>query len=138
MVINSGSGNQGITTTVPVAVLAEKMGASREALARGLVSEVLPLSGLIPRAQEIAAEIAKNTSAISVALTRQLLWKMLGADHPMEAHRLDSKCMFWTGARADAREGVTSFLEKRPPKFVMKPSSEMPQFYPWWTDRPFK
>ena len=111
---------------------------AQEALAHGLVSEVLAPDALIPRAREIASEIAQNTSAISVALTRQLLWKMLGADHPMEAYKLDSKCMFWTGKRADVQEGVTSFLEKRPAKFTMKPSSEMPEFYPWWADRPFR
>ncbi len=119
-------------------VLTGRVFEAQEALAHGLVSELLAPDALIPRAREIATEIAQNTSAISVALARQLLWKMLGADHPMEAHKLDSKCMFWIGARADAREGVTSFLEKRPPKFVMKPSSEMPPFYPWWTDRSFK
>ncbi|MFC1965348.1 crotonase/enoyl-CoA hydratase family protein [Chloroflexota bacterium] len=119
-------------------VLTGRVFEAQEALAHGLVSELLAPDALIPRAREIAAEIAQNTSAISVALTRQLLWKMLGADHPLEAHKLDSKCMFWTGAAADAGEGVASFLEKRPPKFVMKPSSEMPEFYPWWTDRPFK
>ncbi len=110
---------------------------AREALAQGLVTEVLPAESLITRAREIAADIARNTSAISVALARQLMWKMLGADHPMEAHRLESKFMFWTGSRADAREGIVSFLEKRPPGFTMKPGSEMPDFYPWWSDRPF-
>ena len=111
---------------------------AREALAHGLVSEVLPSDALIPRAREVASEIAQNTSAISVALSRQLLWKMLGADHPMEAHKIDSKCIFWTGKQADVAEGICSFLEKRPPKFTMKPGSEMPEFYPWWTERPFK
>lgn len=111
---------------------------AREAFACGLVSEVLAPDALIPRAREIAAEIAQNTSAISVALTRQLLWKMLGADHPMEAHKLDSKLVFWTSTRPDAVEGVQSFLEKRPPKFPMKLSSDLPEFYPWWSDRPFK
>ncbi|MFC1989646.1 crotonase/enoyl-CoA hydratase family protein [Chloroflexota bacterium] len=119
-------------------VLTGRVFEAQEALAHGLVSELLAPDALIPRAREIAAEITQNTSAISVALARQLLWKMLGADHPLEAHKLDSKCMFWTGAAADAGEGVASFLEKRPPKFVMKPSSEMPEFYPWWADRPFK
>jgi len=118
-------------------VLTGRVFPAREALAHGLVSEVLPQEALMPRAVEIASEIAQNTSAISVALSRQLLWKMLGAGHPMEAHRLDSKCMYWTGGKADAREGVTSFLEKRPPKFTMKPSSEMPEFYPWWKEQRF-
>lgn len=118
-------------------ILTGRVFTAQEALAQGLVAEVLPAQSLIPRAREIAADIARNTSAVSVALARQLLWKMLGADHPMEAHRLESKCMFWTGSKADAREGILSFLEKRPAMFTMKPSSEMPDFYPWWADRPF-
>lgn len=119
-------------------VLTGRVFGAQEALAHGLVSELLAPDALMPRAREIAADIAQNTSAISVALLRQLLWKMLGADHPMEAHKLESRCMFWTGGQADAREGILSFLEKRPPKFTMKPSCQMPEFYPWWTDRPFK
>jgi enoyl-CoA hydratase/carnithine racemase len=110
---------------------------AKEALAHGLVAEVLPPDVLIPRAREIASEIARNTSAISVALCRQLLWKMLGADHPMEAHKIDSKAFLWSLQQPDAREGIMSFLEKRPPSFTMKPSAEMPDFYPWWRDRLF-
>lgn len=109
----------------------------QEALAHGLVTEVLPPDALIPRAREIALEIAQNTSAISVALCRQMLWKMVGADHPMEAHKIDSKGVWWTFQQPDVREGITSFLEKRPPNFTMKPSTDMPDFYPWWSDRPF-
>jgi len=119
-------------------VLTGRVFEAKEAHAHRLVSELLAPDDLIPRAREIAAEIARNTSAVSVALCRQLLWKMLGADHPMEAHRLESKCMFWAGGQADAAEGILSFLEKRPPEFTMKPGSQMPEFYPWWTDRPFE
>ncbi len=110
---------------------------ARKALEYGLLTEVLAPEDLLPRAREIASEIVENTSATSVALCRQLLWRMLGADHPMEAHKMDSRIMSWTGERADAHEGVMSFLEKRPPKFSMKPSTDMPDFYPWWTDKPF-
>ncbi len=110
---------------------------AQEALTHGLVNEVLPTDALIPRAREIAMEIAQNTSAVSVALCRQLLWKMLGADHPMDAHRIDSKAIWWIFEQPDAREGIMSFLEKRPPNFTMKPSTDMPDFYPWWTNRPF-
>lgn len=111
---------------------------AREALQNGLVSRVEPQEKLLPTAQEIAREIADYTSAVSVGLTRQLLWRMLGADHPMEAHKIDSKFMYYMGKSPDSSEGVLSFLEKRPPRFKMKPSSDMPEFYPWWKDRSFK
>lgn len=109
-----------------------------EALEGGLVREVLAPDDLVPRAREIAREIAENTSAVSVAMIRQMMWKMLGADHPMEAHQVDSRGMTYMGANADAKEGVTSFLEKRPARFTMKPSTDMPDFYPWWPEREFK
>jgi hypothetical protein len=63
---------------------------------------------------------------------------MLGADHPMVAHQVDSKCIYWLGRAADVREGVASFLEKRPAKFTMRPSADLPPFYPWWPERRFK
>jgi enoyl-CoA hydratase/carnithine racemase len=106
-----------------------------EALRGGLVSRVLEPSDLMPAARALAREIADQTSAVSVALARQMMWKLLGADHPMAAHRLDSLGMYWTGRSADAKEGVTSFLEKRPPRFSQKPSTDMPPFYPWWEPR---
>ncbi|TVS18366.1 MAG: enoyl-CoA hydratase [Gammaproteobacteria bacterium] len=108
-----------------------------EALAGGLVKEVLPPDQLLPRAREIAREIAENTSAVSVALTRQMMWRLLGADHPMEAHKVDSRAIYALGRTADAKEGVTSFLEKRPPQFPGRPSQDMPSFYPWWNDRDY-
>lgn len=111
---------------------------AEEALAGRLVSRVVPPEQLLPVARELAREIAQNTSAISVALSRQLMWRLLGADHPMEAHRLDSRCMDWTGRSADAREGVAAFLEKRPARFTLRPSADMPPFYPWWRERPFE
>jgi enoyl-CoA hydratase/carnithine racemase len=101
------------------------------------VSRVVPPERLLPVARELAREIAENTSAVSVALSRQLMWRLLGADHPMEAHRLDSRCMDWTGRSADAREGVSAFLEKRPARFTLRPSTDMPPFYPWWRERSF-
>lgn len=111
---------------------------AQEALQNGLVSRVEPQEKLMNTAREIAREIADNTSAVSVALTRQLLWRMLGEDHPMKAHRIDSKCMYYMGKSPDSTEGVMSFLERRPPMFKMKPSSDMPDFYPWWENLPFK
>ena len=106
---------------------------AEEARAGGLVSRVVAPDALLPAARELAREIADNTSAVSVALIRQMLWRLLGADHPREAHRLDSLGMWYTGRSDDAREGVTSFLEKRPPRFTGRPSQDMPPFYPWWT-----
>ena len=109
-----------------------------EALAGGLVSRVVPHDELLPTARALALEIAENTSALSVALSRQLLWKMLGADHPMEAHKLDSRAIYAMGRSKDGYEGVTSFLEKRPARFPGKVSSDLPDFFPWWTERKFE
>ncbi len=110
---------------------------AEEALAGRLVSRVVPPEELLPTARAIATEIAENTSAVSVCLARQLLWRMLGADHPMEAHRIDSKAIWSMGRSPDANEGVTSFLEKRPPAFPMRLSKDLPDFFPWWSERPF-
>jgi enoyl-CoA hydratase/carnithine racemase len=86
---------------------------AEEALRAGLVSRVVAPEALLDTARALAAEMSDGTSAMSIALARQLLWRMLGADHPMEAHRVDSKLIYWTGRAADAREGVAAFLEKR-------------------------
>jgi enoyl-CoA hydratase/carnithine racemase len=101
-----------------------------EALQAGLVTQVVGPEQLLPAARALAREIADHTSAMSVALSRQLLWRMLGADHPMQAHRRDSKCIFWMGRSADAYEGVAAFLEKRPARFTLRPSADLPAFYP--------
>jgi enoyl-CoA hydratase/carnithine racemase len=108
---------------------------AEEALEGGLVRSVHPADELLPTARALATEIAENTSAVSVALTRQMLWRLLGADHPMEAHRVDSRAIMYTGASDDAREGVESFLEKRPPKFPGKVSAGLPDVFPDW-DQP--
>ena len=109
-----------------------------EALARGLVRSVHSHDELLPAARAIGLEIAANTAPVSVALTRQLLWRMVGADHPMEAHKVDSRGIYTSGRSADAREGVSAFLEKRRPVWTMRPSADMPDWYPWWEDREYR
>lgn len=108
-----------------------------EALSRGLVSRVVEPDELLSTARSLAREIVDNTAPVSVALSRQMLWRMLGADHPMEAHKIDSRGIFARGQQADAREGVTSFLEKRRPTYPDKVSADMPSFFPWWPERPY-
>jgi enoyl-CoA hydratase/carnithine racemase len=111
---------------------------AQEALQTGLIHRVLPADDLLPAAMEKAREIVENTSSISVALTKQLVWRMLGAQHPMEAHRVESKAVYFMGGSDDCREGVSAFLEKRKPNFPMKLSRDLPDFYPWWPEFPFK
>lgn len=109
-----------------------------EALAGRLVRSLHEPGDLLPAARAIAREVVEHTAPVSVALSRQMLWRMLGADHPMEAHRIDSRGIVARGASDDAREGVSSFLEKRPAAFPMRVSDGMPDFYPWWEERPFR
>ncbi|PKQ07639.1 MAG: enoyl-CoA hydratase [Alphaproteobacteria bacterium HGW-Alphaproteobacteria-11] len=110
---------------------------AEEALKGGLVRSLHKPDDLLPAARAIAKEIADNTAAVSVSLTRQMLWRMLGADHPMEAHKVDSRAIYARGASADAKEGVMSFLEKRPAVYPCKTSTDMPSFYPWWQERKY-
>jgi enoyl-CoA hydratase/carnithine racemase len=109
-----------------------------EALERRLVRSVHKPDDLLPAARDLAHEFAEQTSSISIAMIRHMMWKMLGADHPMEAHQVDSRGVDFTGRSADAKEGVQSFLEKRPAEFPGKVSEDMPEFFPWWEEREFK
>tara|TARA_B100002049_G_C16026786_1_gene352735 strand:+ start:121 stop:1002 length:882 start_codon:yes stop_codon:yes gene_type:complete len=115
-----------------------KVFSPEEALSGGLIRSVHSSEELLEEAYKISNEIIENTSAVSVALTRQMLWKMLGADHPMEAHKVDSRAIYALGKGEDAKEGVNSFLEKRTPEFPNKVSEDMPEFFPWWKDRKFE
>jgi enoyl-CoA hydratase/carnithine racemase len=108
-----------------------------EARDGGLVRSVHEPEALLPAAYDLAQEIATTTSAVSATVTRALLWRMLGASHPMDAHRLDSAFIVALGAGPDVREGVTSFLEKRPPSFPAQVPADVPAPYPWWDDPTF-
>ena len=108
-----------------------------EALAGGLVRSVHEPDDLLPAAYAIAREIASSASAVSVTLTRALLWRMLGAPHPMDAHRIDSALVDALGPGADVREGVLSFLQKRPPEFPNRVPADLPAPYPWWDEPQF-
>jgi enoyl-CoA hydratase/carnithine racemase len=108
-----------------------------EALHGGLVSKVVNADELLGAAHKLAVEIRDNTSAVSVALIRQMMWKLSALDHPMEAHKIDSRGIYSRGASADVREGVASFLEKRPANFPQKVSADMPAYFPWWEEKKY-
>jgi enoyl-CoA hydratase/carnithine racemase len=105
---------------------------AQEGLEAGLIRSLHPKDELLGAARELALEIAENTAPVSVALARQLMWRMLGAEHPMIAHRADSRGMIARGQSADVVEGVTSFLEKRPAHFTDKVSDGLPDVMPGW------
>ncbi len=109
-----------------------------EALAGGLVRSVHPQGELMAEALKLAHEIADNTSAVSVAMTRAMLWRLSPTEHPMMAHRIDSRSIYRMSRGADAKEGVQSFLEKRPSQFPDTVSKDMPDFYPWWDEPGFE
>ena len=111
---------------------------AQEAKERGLVRSLHAPEDLLAAARALAREIADNAAPVSVALTRQMLWRMAGADHPMQAHRIDSRAVQARGRSADAKEGVSAFLEKRPAAFPDRVSTDMPEFFPWWTEPPFE
>lgn len=108
-----------------------------EALEAGLVRELAPADQVLPRALDVAREIATTTSAVSVALTRSMLWRQLGSPHPMSANRLESKALLALGTSPDVKEGVAAFKEKRSPQFTMT-ARDLPDFVPWWDEEPFE
>jgi len=111
---------------------------AQEALEKRFVRSVHKENDLMPAARDLAHEFAEQTSSISITMIRHMMWKMMGADHPMEAHKIDSRGVYFTGKSEDAHEGVLSFLEKRPAEFPGKVSTDMPEFFPWWEQRKFE
>jgi enoyl-CoA hydratase/carnithine racemase len=111
---------------------------AQEALEAGLVRSLHPAGELLEAAHDLAREIAENAAPVSVAVARRMMWTMLGASHPMYAHRADSRGMFLRGQSADAREGITAFLEKRPAVFPDRVSDGLPDVLPGWSTPPFE
>ena len=126
----------GVSTALEWAYSGRVFGA-KEAKERGFVRSIHKPKDLLPAARDLAHEFAEQTSGVSIALMRQMMWKMLGADHPMEAHKVDSRGIYHMGKSADAKEGVESFLAKRPADFPGKVSADMPDYFPWWQPREF-
>lgn len=110
---------------------------AQEAKNGRLVRSLHEPTDLMLAAKSLASEIAENTSAVSVAMTRAMMWRLMNADHPMEAHKIDSRAIYRLSRGKDAKEGIASFLEKRAPNYPATVSEDMPDFYPWWTDRDF-
>jgi len=119
-------------------VYSGKVFSADEAVKGGLIKSLHAPEDLLNAARETARGFIEDTSAVSIALSRQMMWRMLGADHPMEAHKVDSRGIFYMGQSPDVVEGVQSFLEKRPAEFSMKPSKDMPTYYPWWQEPEFE
>jgi len=106
---------------------------AQEALDAGLIRSMYEPDELLSAALALAREIAENTAPVSTALIRQMMWRLAAADHPREAHRIETAALLARGGKADAVEGIASFFEKRPPSFSGKVSTDLPDFYPWWS-----
>ena len=107
---------------------------AQEALQLNLVSSIHDSENLLSNAVDITKKMVQNSAPVSISLTRQMLWRSLESSGPYDAHVIESKAIDSRGASEDAKEGVSSFLEKRPAEFKNKVSSDMPEFFPWWED----
>ena len=108
---------------------------AEEALSGGLIRSIHAPADLLPAARDFAKQLVAESAPVSIALTRQMLWRMLGASHPMDAHKVDSRAIYRRSRSGDAMEGISSFLEKRPPHYPDKVSTDMPDFFPWWEEQ---
>jgi enoyl-CoA hydratase/carnithine racemase len=126
----------GIPTTLEWCYTGRVFGA-QEALDAGLVQSLHAPDELLAAARALALSMVADSAPVSVALTRQLVWRMAGASHPMIAHRIDSRALHSQGASPDVREGVTAFLEKRPAHFPQRVSTDLPDVWSTWDDPPF-
>ena len=126
----------GISVALEWCLTARVLSAS-EAQAGGLVRRLYPAGEVLPVATRLAREIAVSAAPVSAVITRQLLWQMLGADHPMVAHRIESRAIFETGRMRDSAEGVVAFLEKREPSWTLMPTRDLPEWFPWRPEPPF-
>jgi enoyl-CoA hydratase/carnithine racemase len=111
---------------------------AEEALAKGLVQSLHEPEALVDAAIAHVRQMTDHSAPVSVALARQMVWQGLGAAHPMEVHRIDSRALQERGKSADAREGIEAFLEKREAKFPMRVSEDMPDFFPWRPEPEFE
>ena len=127
----------GISTALEWCYSGRLVGAE-EALQRNLVNALHPPTELMTAARTLARSFVENSAPVAVSLTRQMMWRMLGSDHPMEAHKIESRALTARGQSADAKEGISAFMEKRSPQFSEQVSRDMPDFYPWWNERKFE
>lgn len=127
----------GISQALEWTLMGNVFGAE-EALRGGLVRSIHDPEDVLPEARRIAHHFAYNVSSTAVAITRHMMWKMLGSDHPIESHRIDTKAVFALGSANDAKEGIESFLEKRQANYTDSVSKDMPDFFPWWKKRTFE
>jgi enoyl-CoA hydratase/carnithine racemase len=111
---------------------------SEEGLQAGLLRSLHEPEALLPAARALAQEFIDNSSSVSIAMTRHMMWRMLGAPHPIDAHEVDTAGIAALGKSDDAREGISAFLEKRKANFKDRVTKNMPSFFPWWKDRVFK
>lgn len=128
----------GMANTMRMVLTGKVYPADELASLGGLITQLCDTDEVYPTAYALAQDIVANTAPVSVALVRRLMWYMQGASHPMDAHELESRLMYWVGQQPDAAEGINSFLEKRDPVYVMSPTKNVPGFCPWHEQRTFR